>query len=114
MNSHPSESTRQLEFMAELVNSHNDVAGDIVQIGCCTWGIHGSFPVDGEVLVAEYSSFEEASAALAVLAPNLVPDARAQPGNRRTHHSAPPFGAPAYFLGRDSATWRAALAHNTA
>ena len=110
MNNQPFESTRQLEFMAELVNSHTAVAGDIVQIGCCTWGIHGSIPVDGEVLVAEYSSFEEASAALAVLAPNLVPDARAQRGNQ----SAPSVGGPAYFLGRDSATWRAALAHNTA
>jgi hypothetical protein len=114
MNSHPSESARQLEFMAELVSSHKVVAGDIVQIGLTRWGIHGSFPVDGEVLVAEYSSFEEASAALAVLAPNLGPDAVAQRGNRSTHHSAPPGGAPAYFLGRDSATWRSALAHNAA
>ena len=114
MNSQPSESTRQLEFMAELVNSHTAVAGDIVQIGLTTWGIHGSIPIDGEVLVAEYPSIEEASAALAVLAPNLVLDPRAQRGDRRTRHSAPPVGAPAYFLGRDSATWRSALAHNTA
>ena len=88
MNSQPFESTRQLEFMAELVNSHNVVAGDIVQIGLTTWGIHGSIPVDGEVLIAKYPSFEEASAALAVLAPNLVPDAQAQRGNRNAHHSA--------------------------
>jgi len=108
------EATGQLQFMAELVNSHTAIAGDIVQLGISTWAIHGSIPVDGEVLLAEYSSFEEARAALAVLSPNLAPDAEAQRENRSAHQVASPSGAPAYFLGRDWATWRAALGRNTA
>src|SRR5262245_33134010 len=105
MNTPSFESTRQLgqlEFMSGLVSANNVVAGDIVQIGDATWGIHGSFPVDGEVLVAEYPSFEEASAALAALAPNVVPDAQAQPATRQASRSGPPAGAPTYFLGRDA------------
>ena len=108
MNSQPFDTTRQLEFMTELVTAHNDVAGDILQIGLTTWAIHASIPVDGDVLVAEYASFEEARAALAQLAPNWVPHCHAQRGQRDARHNAR-AGVPAYFLGRDWATWRAAL-----
>ena len=108
MNSQPFESTRQLEFMTELVSSHNDVAGDILQIGLTTWAIHASIPVDGDVLVAEYASFEEARAALAELAPNWVPHGQAQRGRRDARRNER-VRVPAYFLGRDWATWRAAL-----
>ena len=126
MNSHQVESTRQLEFMAELVNSHNVVAGDIVQIGPPHGDVHGSIPVDGEVLVAEYSSFEEASVALAELASDTLTDPQTHreefvavdrtivlPAmrDRVSVSTCPsrPASLPAYFLGRDSATWRAAL-----
>jgi hypothetical protein len=108
MISSPLESTRQLAFMTELISAHTPVAGDIVQIGATTWGIHGSFPVDGDVIVAEYDSLESARAALAQLPPNWDPERGA---DRRTtrHDPDPTVGGPAYFLGRDSATWRAAL-----
>jgi hypothetical protein len=126
MNSQAFESTRQVEFLTELVNSHTEVAGDILQIGASTWAIYGSVPVDGDVLVAEYDSFESAEAALAQLPPNWVADGHAD----REQRDAPslslavaamsdgislstdphsPVGAPAYSLGRNSATWRAAL-----
>jgi hypothetical protein len=102
------ESTGQVEFMTELVNAHTEVAGDIVQVGATTWAIHGSFPVDGDVLVAEYDSLESAQAALAQLPPNWGTHDRAV---RRAEVTAPsaPIGVPAYFLGRNSGTWRAAL-----
>jgi hypothetical protein len=62
----------QLVFLEELVEAHATVAGDILQIGAGAWGIHGSIPLDGDVLVARYESREEASHALAQLGPNLV------------------------------------------
>jgi hypothetical protein len=59
-----------LQFLTELVNSHTEVAGDILQIGTATWAIHGSVPMDGQVLLAEYDSLESAQQALAQLPPN--------------------------------------------
>jgi hypothetical protein len=91
----------QLEFLTELVNSHIEIAGDVLQIGLTTWAIHGSIPVDGDVLVAEYDSLESAKAALAQLPPSRATDLHG--------HRGESAGPRAYFLGRDSATWRAAL-----
>jgi hypothetical protein len=66
---------QQLEFLEELVDARANVAGDVLQIGISTWAIHGSIPVDGEVLVARYESLEEASHVLAQLGPNHAADA---------------------------------------
>ena len=88
--------------------------------------IHGLVPMDGHVLLAEYDSLESAQAVLAQLPPNWVAghdprkdgDAvdrssavRATPGLASvTSITDQPAGVtPAYFLGRPSATWRAAL-----
>ena len=98
MNSQAFESTRQLEFLTELVNSHGAVAGDILQIGTATWAIHGLVPMDGHVLLAEYDSLESAQAALAQLPPNWPAE-----------HDQPVGVAPAYSLGRPSEAWRAVL-----
>ena len=126
MNSQTFESTRQMEFLAGLVNSHTEVAGDVLQIGPTTWAIYGSIPVDGDVLIAEYDSFEEATAVLAQLASDTLTDPQTHreefvavdrtivlPAmrDRVSVSTCPsrPASLPAYFLGRDSATWRAAL-----
>ena len=126
MNSQTFESTRQMEFLTGLVNSHTEVAGDVLRIGPTTWAIYGSIPVDGGVLIAEYGSFEEATAVLVQLAEDALTDPQAHgeefdaagrtialPALRdrvsvSTCPNRPP-SLPAYFLGRDSATWRAAL-----
>ena len=42
MSSQAFESTRQLEFLTALVNSHSEVAGDVLQIGTATWCSTGS------------------------------------------------------------------------
>jgi hypothetical protein len=115
-----------MEFLTGLVNSHTEVGGDVLQIGPTTWAIYGSISVDGDVLVAEYDSFEEATAVLLQIASDTLSDPRA----RREEFdavdptitlsamrdrvslstcSSRPATLPAYFLGRDSATWRAAL-----
>ena len=68
----PADPTRQLQFLEELVDANASVAGDVLQIGTSAWAIHGSIPVDGEVLVARYDSMEEASRVLRELGPNHV------------------------------------------
>lgn len=46
----------QLEFLQGLASDHATIAGDVVQLGTDTWAIHGSIPVDGDVLLAEYET----------------------------------------------------------
>ena len=64
----PNEDQRRI--LAGLVNERADVAGDIAEIGPEAWVIHGHIPVDGDVIMAEFGTFEEASAALDGLPPN--------------------------------------------
>jgi hypothetical protein len=61
----------QSEFLRGLVDDRAAIAGDVVEIGANTWAIHGSIPVDGEVILAEYETPDEARAALAALASPL-------------------------------------------
>lgn len=72
MSGHSEETTPELRFLRELVDAHVQIAGDVLQLGSRTWAIHGSIPVDGGVLVAEYDSFDEARDVLAQLGPNQV------------------------------------------
>ena len=106
------DSTSQVEFMTELVHSHTELAGDILQIGAATWAIHGWIPIDGDVLVAEYDSLASAKAALAQVPLNWDADH----ADRDVAPAGPErqAGVPSYFLGRSSATWRAALTPPTA
>jgi hypothetical protein len=71
------EPVSQLQFLEALVDAHASVAGDIVQIGSAAWAIHGSIPVDGDVLVARYESAEDATRALSRLGPNHTDDSGA-------------------------------------
>jgi hypothetical protein len=57
------------QFAATLEITHAAVAGDVVRIDAHTWAIHGSIPVDGEVLLAEYEEASDAAEALVRLAP---------------------------------------------
>jgi hypothetical protein len=54
----------QLEFMNELLDEGAALAGSIVEIGSHTWAIHGQVPVDGEVIMAEFDTVDEARTAL--------------------------------------------------
>jgi hypothetical protein len=47
-----------------LLQLQGRVAGDVIQLGSETWAIHGTIPVDGEVIVAEFREPGEARAAL--------------------------------------------------
>jgi hypothetical protein len=50
----------QLTFLEELVEEHVSIAGDILELDAHTWAIHGSIAVDGEVIMAEYDTEEQA------------------------------------------------------
>jgi hypothetical protein len=51
----------QLLFLETLVEGYASIDGDIVEIDGHTWAIHGSIPVDGDVIMAEYDTLEEAT-----------------------------------------------------
>jgi hypothetical protein len=54
----------QLEFLEELVEENASIAGDVLQVGTHLWAIHGFIAVDGDVLMAEFDSYEEATSTL--------------------------------------------------
>ena len=70
MSNHPEEPLPDLKFIEELIDENATVAGDIIEIGADRWAIHGSIPLDGDVIMAEYGSFEEAKRVLDHLGPN--------------------------------------------
>jgi hypothetical protein len=60
----------QRRILTEFLAEEAEVAGDIAKIGSDAWAIHGHIPVDGDVIMAEFGTYEEASAALDGLPPN--------------------------------------------
>jgi hypothetical protein len=57
----------QLVLLDELVDEHAAIAGDVIEIDAHTWALHGSIAVDGDVIVAEYATEEQAHVVLAQL-----------------------------------------------
>jgi hypothetical protein len=62
----------QLRFLRELIDENATIDGDIIEVGTDTWAIHGSIAVDGEVLIAEYDTPEQARLALDKLPPGQI------------------------------------------
>ena len=60
MNDPPDNSGRQLEFLRELLEENASIGGGVLEIAKNTWAIHGVIPVDGEVLMAEFETYDEA------------------------------------------------------
>jgi hypothetical protein len=50
----------QLEFLIELLEENASIDGDVLRISTSRWAIHGDIPVDGEILMAEFDTYEEA------------------------------------------------------
>ena len=63
---HPND---ELRFLRELVEEHASIAGDVLQIGDNLWAIHGYIPVDCDVLMAEFDSYDHAANILEQLSP---------------------------------------------
>jgi uncharacterized protein YbjT (DUF2867 family) len=59
---------RQFQFLQRLVAEHATIDGDVVEVDEHTWAIHGFIAVDGEVIMAEYETQDEARHALDKLA----------------------------------------------
>jgi hypothetical protein len=51
---------RQLQFLLELLEENALIDGDVLEISHDTWAIHGLVPVDGEILMAEFDTYDEA------------------------------------------------------
>jgi hypothetical protein len=60
MNDLPDNPERQLEFLRALLKENASIGGDVLAIAHNTWAIHGVIPVDGEVLMAEFETYDEA------------------------------------------------------
>lgn len=60
----PSRADGQLQFLQVLVEENASIAGHVIQLSEDLWAIHGFFPVDGDVLMAEFDSHAEATRTL--------------------------------------------------
>jgi hypothetical protein len=61
---------RQLLFLQELINAN--VAGDVAEVASGIWAIHGDIPVDRDVIMAEFDSYDQARIALDRLLQGMV------------------------------------------
>ena len=61
---------QRLRVLEQLIDQRVRVAGDVLEVSLGVWAIHGSIPVDGEVILAEFSMLDEARSVLDQLGPN--------------------------------------------
>jgi hypothetical protein len=66
------------ELLCELAAAKAPIAGDVVEISEDTWAIHGTIPVDGDVILAEFDSYGEARTALDLLQADRTTPAQSQ------------------------------------
>jgi hypothetical protein len=67
---------RRLLFLRELADENATIAGDITELASDIWAVHGAIPVDGEVIMAEFDTYDQARGALDSLAgegPSVAP-----------------------------------------
>ncbi len=62
----------QLQFLQILVEENASIAGDVLEVASNLWAIHGYFPVDGDVLMAEFDDYDEATTTLDRLFPRSL------------------------------------------
>ena len=68
MSARPDQPVRPEVLLEAFVNDQARVAGDVIEIGPHTWAIHGVIPVDGDVIMGEFDSLQDAHAVLEKLA----------------------------------------------
>ena len=54
----------QLQFLQDLLEEHATIAGGVVEVGDACWAIHGFIPVDGDILMARFYSYDRAAGVL--------------------------------------------------
>lgn len=57
----------ELQDLETLIDEHFPFDCNVIQIDPRTWAIHGTIPVGGDTLLAEYTTEEAARAALVLL-----------------------------------------------
>jgi hypothetical protein len=57
----------QLQFLHVLLEENASIAGDVLQLNDNLWAVHGFIPVDGDVLMAEFATYEQATYTLGLL-----------------------------------------------
>jgi hypothetical protein len=72
------QSDRRLTLLEELVDENVSIAGDIAEIGANTWAIHGVIPVDGDVIIAAFETYEQAQVVLNGIPTRPGPDPEIQ------------------------------------
>ena len=87
------ESDDELQFLQDLVKENASIAGDVLQVGDNLWAVHGFIPVDGDVLMGEFGSYDEAMNLLAQLP-------------RRTRRARRRRGRSTRVVQRDDERWR--------
>ena len=55
---------RRVLFLQELKEENASIHENILYVGYDIWAIHGIIAVDGDVLMAEFESYEQAKTAL--------------------------------------------------
>ncbi len=63
------QTNEQLQFLRDLVEQNASIAIDVVRLGEELWGIHGFVPVDCDVLMAKFDSYDLATNTLAQVFP---------------------------------------------
>ena len=58
---------QSVRVLEQLIDQRVRVAGDVLEVSVGVWAIHGSIPVDGEVILAEFSLLDEARSVLSEL-----------------------------------------------
>jgi hypothetical protein len=58
------EAYNEPQFLCELAAADAPIAGDIAKIDDGTWAIHGAIQVDGEAILAEFTTEDEARTVL--------------------------------------------------
>ena len=51
---------RQLQFLLELLDDNASIDGDVLEISNDTWAIHGQIAFEGEILMAEFGTYDQA------------------------------------------------------
>jgi hypothetical protein len=75
MNDTPGEQPdRQIRFLRELIEEQATIAGDVAEIDSHTWAIHGVIPVGGDVIMAEFETYDQARIVLDELSADGSPE----------------------------------------
>ena len=69
---HANQADEQLQFLRVLVEEYASIAGHVVQVSDKLWAIHGFIPVDGDVLMAEFDSYDQATNVLQQISPRTL------------------------------------------